>query len=258
MNYWTQSNNYIYVAAHTGWPDKYPGNTILSIKEAVKLGVDQIETDIRITKDDELVLIHDSTINRTTDGEGKVRDYTFEELQQFNVGKTEKIPKLIELFELVKDHPTITLDLELKEYPEEVGDELAFKVCDMVLKMVDDYNFADRIVINSFSGRLNEYIYKKHGKKYRQHGFYPQNLLGECTIDPYSYLYCACVFGAGENVSVEELLKLQKDYGARIWAPSSVRDEKTIDFAVSYGAELITCDNPDEVLRILRKKGLHK
>ena len=51
---------------------------------------------------------------------------------------------------------------------------------------------------------------------------------------------------------------MQEDYGVRIWAPASTRDEATIDLAVAYGAELITCNNPDEVLTVLRKKGLHK
>ena len=258
MNYWTQSKNNIYVAAHRGFKEKYPENTLLAFKKALELDVDQIETDVRITKDKVLVLIHDDKIDRTTNGKGKVCDYTYKELLEFDAGEGERIPTLEDLFELVKDHPTLTLDLELKEYPEFVGDELAFYVCDETLKMVEKYNFADRIVINSFSSRLNEYIFKTYGKKYRQHGFFPKHHMTPNELDPYTYLYCACVFGAGENVSIEEILKLQKDYGVRIWAPASTRDEATIDLCVSYEAELITCNNPDEVLTILRNKGLHK
>ena len=76
MNYWTQSETNIFVAAHRGFSGEYPENTMLAFKEAIKLGVDQIETDVRITKDNELVLIHDSTLERTTNGSGKVCDYT--------------------------------------------------------------------------------------------------------------------------------------------------------------------------------------
>ena len=61
MNYWTQSPKNIYVAAHRGWCAAYPENTLLAFQKALELGVDQIETDIRITKDGELVLIHDAT-----------------------------------------------------------------------------------------------------------------------------------------------------------------------------------------------------
>ena len=258
MNYWNQSKNNIYVAAHRGFKDKYPENTLLAFKKALDLEVDQIETDVRITKDKVLVLIHDEKLDRTTTGKGKVSDYTIEELRKLDAGDGEKIPTLKELFELVKDHPTLTLDLELKEYPEEVGEELAFYVCDETLKMVEKYNFGDRIVINSFSSKLNEYIYKTYGNKYRQHGFFPKKHMTPNELDPYTYLYCACVFGAGDDVCIKEILKVQEDYGVRIWAPASTRDEATIDLAVAYGAELITWNNPDEVLTILRKKGLHK
>lgn len=117
MDYWTQSERNIFVAAHRGWCEKYPENTMLAFKKAIELGVDQIETDIRITKDNELVLIHDATLERTTNGTGKVCEYTLAELKQLDAGKGKQIPTLRELLELVKDHPTITLDLEFKEYP---------------------------------------------------------------------------------------------------------------------------------------------
>jgi len=72
----------------------------------------------------------------------------------------------------------------------------------------------------------------------------------------YSFGYCACVF-RGE-LSVEEVNEFHKKTGIRIWAPASVKDEEAIDAALELGIELITCNNPDEVLEILRRKGLHK
>ena len=86
MNYWKQNKDNIWVAAHRGWCSKYPENTIEAIRAAVELGVDQIETDIRVTKDGELVLMHDATVDRTTNGTGKVIDYTLEELRQLDAG----------------------------------------------------------------------------------------------------------------------------------------------------------------------------
>lgn len=124
--------------------------------------------------------------------------------------------------------------------------------------MAEKYNFGDRIVINSFSSKLNKYIFKTYGKKYRQHGFFPKRHMTPNELDPYTYLYCACVFTAGDDVSIEDIQNVEKAYGVRIRAPDSTRDETTVDSAVAYGAELITCNNPDEVLAILRKKHLHK
>ena len=258
MNYWTQSENYIYVAAHRGWCAKYPENTMAAFKGALTLDIDQIETDVRVTKDGELVLIHDATVDRTTNGSGLVIDYTFEELRKLDAGNGEQIPTLVELMELVKDHPTITLDIELKEYPTEGREALAYSVCDRILKIIDDYGFTDRCVINTWSGKLHEYIVDTYGDKYKQHVYYPQRHLGACTKDPYAYAYCTCVFGLEGEVTVEQVKKLHEDSGVRIWAGTYAKDEKSIDLSVSIGAELITCNNPDEVLAILKRKGLHK
>lgn len=266
MNYWTQSNKNIFVAAHRGWCEKYPENTMEAFEAALDIGVDQIETDVRITKDGELVLIHDATVDRTTDGTGKVCDMTLEELKALDAGckKDEKfkgcrIPTLLELMELVKDYPMLTLDIELKEYPVEGNEEIAYSVCDRVLKILEEYGFGDRHVINTFSGKLHDYIQDKYGSKYKQHVFYPARHLGEYTKDPYSYAYCTCVFGLKEGeVTAEEVKKLHEETGVRIWAGAYARDEEMIQLAIEAGTELITCNNPDEVISILRRKKLHK
>ena len=263
MNYWNQSKDYIFVAAHRGWKAKYPENTLKAFKMALTLDVDQLETDVRGTKDGELVLMHDATVDRTTNGTGRVEDLTLAQLRELDAGDGEKIPTLIEFMELVKDHPTITLDIELKEYPLEGREALSYSVCDRVLKIIDDYGFTDRCVINTWDGKLHEYINDTYGDKYMQHLYYPQRHLekhtGSCTRDPYRYGYCTCVFGYLEGtVTLQELKQLEEDTGIQLWAGTYAKDERTVDQSIQMGAQLITCDNPDEVLEILRRKGLHK
>lgn len=259
MNYWTQGKDNIFVAGHRGWYDKYPENTMEGFRAVLELGVDQIETDIRMTKDGELVLFHDETVDRVTDGSGKVSDHTLAELQQLTVLGTGRIPTFIEFMDLVKDHPTLTLDIELKEFPTEGREELAHSVCDRVITILEEYGYGKRCVINTWSGTLHEYIHDTYGSKYPQHVYYPQRCLGTCTQDPYAYAYCACVFGVQEGeVSLDDVKWLREDRGVRVWAGTYARDEESIDLAVQMGAELITCNNPDEVLEILRRKGLHK
>ncbi len=275
MNYWTQNAQNIYVAGHRGWPARYPENTLESFQAAIELGIDQIETDVRVTKDGELVLIHDATVDRTTNGSGKVADYTLAQLKQLDAGMVLKdrsdsqsghssrlgqglqIPTLLEFLDLVKNYPTLTMDIELKEYPIPGWEDTAYRVCDQTIALLEQYGLADRIVLNSFSGRLNEYILEKYGGKYKQHVYFPQSHLRDGSIDPYSYAYCTCVVGVDKEITADDIIALHRKTGVRIWAGASVKDEATIDKAVSYGAELITCNNPDEVLRILREKGLH-
>lgn len=74
------------VYAHRGYSGRYPENTMLAFKEAAKTGCAGIELDVQLTKDDVVVIIHDETIDRVTDGTGMVRDYTYEELKKFNAG----------------------------------------------------------------------------------------------------------------------------------------------------------------------------
>lgn len=259
MNYWTQSNRNIYVAAHRGWKAKYPENTLEAFRAALTLDVDQLETDVRVTKDGRLVLIHDATVDRTTNGSGPVCEHTLAELKALDAGNGAKIPTLIEFMELVKDHPTITLDIELKEYPTEGREALAFRVCDRVLQIIEDYGFRDRVVINTWNGKLHEYISDTYADRYKQHLYYPQRHLGPCTRDPYAYGYCTCVFGllSGE-ISVADAKQLRAETGIRLWAGTWAKDEETVSIAEEIGVELITCDNPDEVLEILKRKGLHK
>ncbi len=268
MNYWTQSKDNIWVAAHRGFSSDYPENTMAAFKAALDLNVDQIETDAHVTKDGRIVLIHDSTVDRTTNGIGKVCDFTLEELKKLDAGikkgeqfKGECIPTLIELMELLKDHPTITLDIELKDYPECVGKDIAFSVCDNIIEIVEQYNFGDRVILNTFSGELHEYINDTYGNKYKQHVFFPSRHLGKLTRDPYSYAYSCCMFQtfySDVNMADKEDFEKMRALGVDCWAGACVKDERTVDMAIERGATLITCNNPDTVLNLLRQKGKHK
>jgi hypothetical protein len=119
--------------------------------------------------------------------------------------------------------------------------------------MIDEYGFTGRCVINSWNGKLNEYVRGKYGDKYRQHVYYPEKLLGKCTVDPYSYAYCACLFT--NNHEAYEYLRLR---GVEPWVGASVNDEESLDKAIANGACLVTCNNVDEILALLRRKGMHK
>ena len=115
------------IFAHRGFSGKYPENTMLAFEKAVEIGVDGIELDVHLTKDNVLVIIHDEDIKRTCNGEGLVRDMTYEQLKKFDASATFTgvygfcgIPTLKEYFDLVKDTDIIT-NIELKtgvfEYP---------------------------------------------------------------------------------------------------------------------------------------------
>ena len=273
MNYWTQSKDNIYVAAHRGWSSKYPENTLEAMQAAMDIGVDQLEIDVRVTKDNELVIIHDATVDRTTNGTGKVCALTLAELKALDASNHKgpefagvKIPTLVEFMELVKDHPTMTLDVELKEYPVPGWEDVAYDVCDRVLNILEEYGYGERCVINIWSGRLHEYIWQKYGKKYKLHLYYPVQCMegkGAFKTNLYDVGYCCCMFSPTGVPEAREMapkaeFDAMRERGVQPWAGASVCDEASVDLAIANGAELITCNNPDVILELLRARGKHK
>lgn len=115
------------IYGHRGAMGEYPENTLLSFKQAIEQGVDGIELDVQVTKDGEVVVIHDEKLDRTTTGSGYVKDHTLEEIKQFSAGvkfkdfpKYEKVwdketvPTLKEVFELFEYYPNLEVNIELK------------------------------------------------------------------------------------------------------------------------------------------------
>lgn len=105
---------------HRGYSARYPENTILSFKKAVEIGCDGTELDVRLTKDNKVVVIHDKDLERTTNGKGPVAQHTLKELKRLDAGRGEKIPTLEEVLAEIGD---IKLLIELKEYTERICTE---------------------------------------------------------------------------------------------------------------------------------------
>ena len=81
---------------HRGARAYAPENTLASFKKAIEIGVDAVELDVRKTKDNQLVVIHDADVKRTTDGEGLVSELSLAQIKGFSAEGGEKIPTLAE------------------------------------------------------------------------------------------------------------------------------------------------------------------
>lgn len=138
--------------AHRGASGYYPENTMLSFEKAIELGCSGIETDVQMTKDGVLVLIHDEMVNRTTDGAGFVKDYTYSDLSKLDAGswyskdfKGLKIPTIDELIYLVKDSDII-IDFELKNGIIQYKD-----IEEKLIDVIYEHNIQDRVILSSFN-----------------------------------------------------------------------------------------------------------
>lgn len=103
------------IAGHRGSPLEEPENTRRSFRRALDLGVAALELDVQLTKDSRLAVIHDETLERTTNGHGRVKDFTLAELQRLDAGKGEPIPALEEVLELVRGRADLLVELKQPE-----------------------------------------------------------------------------------------------------------------------------------------------
>lgn len=107
---------------HRGAKGYKSENTLSSIQKALELGVDAVEFDVHISKDDAVVLMHDKTVNRTTKGSGLVSHKTLQELQQLDAGNGEKIPTLQEALNLINKKVQVIIELKVKGSAQLVAD----------------------------------------------------------------------------------------------------------------------------------------
>ncbi|MDI3299696.1 MAG: glycerophosphodiester phosphodiesterase family protein [Bacillota bacterium] len=91
----------VWVIAHRGFSGRFPENTLRAFRAAEELGADMVECDVHASRDGRLVVIHDATLERTTDGTGRVRERTLEELKRCDAGEGERIPTLEEVLAAV-------------------------------------------------------------------------------------------------------------------------------------------------------------
>ncbi len=138
----TKSKAYIMREAHRGYSLGFPENTMLAFEEAIKTGTDRIELDVNITSDGVLIIMHDKTLDRTTDGEGVVTETSYAEIQKLDAGswkssefKGLKIPTLKQVFELAKGKCMLNLDLKEE------------RVAKPMVKLADEMGMIDQIVV---------------------------------------------------------------------------------------------------------------
>jgi len=140
------------VIAHRGASGYAPENTLKAFERAMEFKVDGIELDVHLSSDGHLIVCHDEKIDRTTNGNGFIKDLTLKEIKKFDAGSWfdsdfagEQIPTLQEVFELVK-RKGLLLNIELKSGPIIYPD-----IEKKVIGLIEDYGYIDNTIISSFN-----------------------------------------------------------------------------------------------------------
>lgn len=225
------------VVAHRGVPSLAPENTMAGYYLSHELGADLIETDIQQTKDGHIIVMHDTTVDRTTDGTGAVADLTLEEIKELDAGSYfgeefagEKVPTFREFLEGFKDKDVVLL-VELK----------AVDIEEQVLQEIMDVGVEDKVVLQSFNIESVE--------KFRE-------------ISPHlsvGYLYSAPVPGSPEEriQEAEQMLNYATSIGARLNASYNSLSEESIKYMRQRGLiNMHWTFRDQEPFRELLKKGL--
>ena len=248
----------ILLGSHRGDRKHFPENTMSAFRACVELGLDAIETDVRMTKDGHLVLIHDRSVARTTNGEGSVDLMTLEELKALDAGfwkgpqhVGERIPTVEEFLELIA--PTnIIINWELKEYPCDMG-ERAYVCADKLVELIDRYGVAERSLINSFSQKMLEYVDDKWPMKFQIHSYYDYIKFDVAKKPLDSFSDWLAIW----RKDAEHVAGFVADYefAARRELPTCilVPDEpKHYKKAIELGCKMFTSDDPAKAVEILK------
>ena len=247
---WKQNKQKLGVMGHRGCCGYMPENTLISFREAFRLGVDFLEFDVQLTLDNELVVIHDNMVNRTTDGIGAVNFMTLEEIKSLDAGVKfgypgEKIPTLRETLGCIsKEAPKhMYIDLEIKDQRPIVVDK--------TLEMLKEFDLLDKTVIDSFDAQTLLYI-QKYYPNVKTHA-QPPFLM---TRFEKRVLDKVCALAVPLRLSddeVKNLVDLADSYGIEAWG--YITDTKeSVERALNFGFTNLTANNPHAVIDYLAKE----
>ena len=233
--------------AHRGASAYYPENTMLSFEKAIEMGCTGIETDVQLTKDGVLVLIHDEMVNRTTNGEGFVKDYTYIELNKLDAGAWMseeftgiRIPTVEELIYLTSDK-NIILNFEIKNGIV-MYEDIEQKLIDLIYK----HKIKHKVILSSF----NHYSVAKCNKISKD--INTGVLYMEGIYKPYNY---AKTVGANAihpyfHAVNEDVIKEAKKHKAQVNV-FTVDDEEDMKSFLNMKVDGIITNYPDRLHKIM-------
>jgi glycerophosphoryl diester phosphodiesterase len=233
--------------AHRGATAYAPENTIAAFDLAVDMKADYIEIDVQRSNDGELVLIHDTTVDRTTDGTGKVGDLTFEQLRSLDAGSWkgeqfagEQIPTFEEILDRYRGKIGILVELKAPELYPGIEEQVAEALKERNLDKPQN----EKIIIQSF----NFDSVKKMDQLLPQVpvGVLTSNLSDTTTEALQEFSTYADWFNPSYGIVTEELVDQVHSLGMQIgsW---TVRSQEAADFLFEMGVDAIISDYPDYV-----------
>jgi glycerophosphoryl diester phosphodiesterase len=220
---------------HRGARGHEPENTLIGFQKAIDLHVDRIELDVHLSSDNELMVIHDETVDRTTDGKGLVNQFSLPELKRFRIEKEHTIPTLSEVLSLIDQKCEV--NIELKSY------EAADKVVDLIEKYVSEkkWNY-NQFLVSSFDWNALKQVALLNSK-------IPVGVLTETNLDLAlafaKFIQAKSIHPYFHLLTEENTARMQEE-GFQVfpWTVNEIEDIRKIK---SYNVNGIISDFPDRL-----------
>jgi glycerophosphoryl diester phosphodiesterase len=259
--YFSQDEGQPLVMAHRGGGGLWPENTLYAFERATEMGVDVIETEVHSTADNNLVFIHDETVDRTTNGKGPVNSLKLQELKEFDAGynwtadggrtfpfrgKGITVPTLEEVFTAL---PNIRINIDIKQ----INPPLAAPLCEMI----HSFDMVDKVMVASFStkalGDFRQVCSKVATSAGRREVtlFFLMNLifLG-AAYAPACHALQIPEYSSGLHVLTKRFLQSahSRNLKVHVWTVNQVEDMKRL---LALGVDGIITDYPDQLISLL-------
>ena len=270
-------SDYVFVIAHRADWRNFPENSLEAIESAIKMGVDVVELDVHRTVDGALVICHDKTINRTTNGKGKIAELTLDSIRNcrlragHNAVTRYKMPTLEEALDLCKGRVMINLDKAVNYY-------------DQIMDMLVARNMADQVIMKSSkTAPYMKKFFAKHdvnmlympvvnynAKSWERHEAMFEGYL-ETDLPFIAFEMCWDGTLPNEKRVFNKVIKS----GKRLWIntlwgklcggkengydddAAVGNEEKIYGKILSYGTSMIQTDRPEMLIKYLNQKGRH-
>lgn len=238
------------IIAHRGFSGVYPENTMLAFRKAIEIGADGIELDVHLSKDGQVMIIHDEALKRTTGLDGVISDYTREELEKISAGKTKNdefgftpIPSLEEYLAFMAEHKDKFTNIELKTapvyYPE---------IEEKTLELVRKFDLEKNIIYSSFNWLSIERMQRlgtisETGLLFSGMKLYNQaHIIKSLGIN---------YFHPDFNDLTDEIVKsyLDNKVGLNVWTVNEIEDMKV---CLSWDIDGLITNFPDRAISIAR------
>lgn len=226
----------VHVVGHRGAAAVMPENTLKGFRYAMEVGVDSVECDVHLTRDDRLVVMHDATVDRTTNGHGAIRDLRYARIRSLDAGDGERVPTLDEVLELVQGRTPLLCELK------------GMGVEEAAVAAVMAHDMADQVTFISFSfDRLARV--RRMGAAYR---------IGAIVPNPAEFEIAQAVeLGAATlNVQYKHLCYriLDQAHGAGLlvdaWNPDTPAEQQAM---IALGADSVSTNDPEPLVKYLRQ-----